>query len=373
MKILLSSSTLDRKNGYGNITFELTTALKNLGHEIVLLLPENDEFKENDIPGVAIKRILPPYIFRMKSKKILKYLFWRYKGKEKFDIVHSLFEFPYAPLLAREASRLKVPFVVGAQGTYGVQPLVQFPERYFMKYAYGQARAIHVPSEYTKNAILKESGEKYNISIIHNGVDLERFKEENRKESIRDKFPGKKILLTVGEIKSRKGQDLVIKALPEIIKKFPDVVYIMVGRESWKKYLVELAENLGVLENIFFSGPIPAESVIDYFYSCDIYVHTPRIHAGYQFEGFGIVYLEAGACGKPSIAVNAGGVSDAVVHNKTGLIGPVDDVESISENVLRLLEDESFTKQLGNSAKEYAEEHSWKNITDKYVKMYQNL
>jgi glycosyltransferase involved in cell wall biosynthesis len=371
MKVLISSSTLDVKNGYGNITYEYVSALKKAGHDITLLLPASDAFYQYDIPGVAIERILPKYIFNYKSRASIKHLLWKYNTRQKFDIVHSLLDFPYAPLMCREARRMKVPFVVGAQGTYGVQPLYQFPERLAMKYTYSHANAIVVPSEYTKNAILKGAGQKYNISIVHNGVNYQRFSEHKVSNlKLQNLLSGKKVLLTVGALKSRKGQDLVIKALPDIVKAHQDVMYVMVGSPTLKAEFELLAAELGVRDYIYVAGKVSDEEILDYFHLCDIYVHTPKVHNRFQFEGFGIVYLEAGAAGKTSVATDAGGVRDAVLHGKTGLIADNENIAQISESIIHLLSDSDLRNIYSKNARVYAEGHRWSVIVKEFENIY---
>lgn len=374
MKILLASSNLDIKNGYGNFTYEYVTALMQAGHEITLLLPADDKNKKYDIKGVVVKRILPPHIFRLKSRKILKYLFWKFPQTNQFDLVHSLFAFPYAPLLCREARRYKKPFIMGAQGTYGVQPLSQWPEKYFLRYAYKHANSIIVPSQYTKNAILKESGKEFDIDIVHNGVNYDRFALHKPTQSnLVDSFGDKKVLLTVGELKSRKGQDLVIKALPKIVKEYPKIIYVMAGYPSWKKHLIDLANKLGVQDYILITGAVSDEEILNLFHRADIYVHTTRVHNRFQFEGFGMVYLEAGACGKPSIGTDAGGIREALVHGKTGFIASDGDFNQVADYVNRLLLDSELRNEFGKSALEYAKNHDWPLIAAKYIKKYNEV
>jgi glycosyltransferase involved in cell wall biosynthesis len=373
MKLLIASSTLNKKNGYGNITYELLASLNELGHEITLLLPEDDPFQENDLPGVSVERVLPPYLFRYKSRYCLKHLLWRYKSRQKFDVVHSLFAFPYAPLMCREAKRLGLPFIMGAQGTYGVQPLAQWPEKYALKHAYRNADYIHVPSEYTRDTILKEASEYYDIKVLHNGVNFKRFANHSVVNvELQKRLKGKKVLLTVGELKSRKGQDIIIKALPEVVKQHKDVLYVMAGYPSWQEHLEKLATDLGVREYIHITGPVSDQEILDLFHRADIYVHTPRVHKKFQFEGFGIVYLEAGACGKPSVGTDAGGIKDALLHEKTGFVAGDEDVKSVSKHILQLIEDESVRLEYGATAKQYAANHDWSLIAQEYVQMYKS-
>ncbi|MBM3231733.1 glycosyltransferase family 4 protein, partial [Candidatus Peregrinibacteria bacterium] len=89
-----------------------------------------------------------------------------------------------------------------------------------------------------------------------------------------------------------------------------------------------------------------------------------------KFEGFGIVYLEASACGKPIVATDAGGIRDAVVENETGLIVPDGDVPGITRSVLRLLDDEALAKKLGERGRSYAKENDWNVIAKKFIELY---
>src|SRR5882724_1283102 len=120
MKIILISNTNNIKNGGGNMTHELCMALQSKG-DITLLLPKNAE--RYDYVTYHVEYVLPEYIFDMKTPKIFDYLFFKYPGKFDFDIVHSIFEFPYALIGARLGRKHRVPFIIGTQGTYAVKPL----------------------------------------------------------------------------------------------------------------------------------------------------------------------------------------------------------------------------------------------------------
>lgn len=374
MKVLIGSSTLDQKNGYGNITYELSRTLAAKGIKVTLLIPEDYTIALPEILGVQIEKVLPPYLFQAMRPKVLKYLTWRYKTDEKYDLVHSLFETPYAPLLARESKRMGVPFIVGAQGTYGVKPLTEQPERILLKYAYNTAKAIHVPSVYTRDAILKYAGEDYDITVIHNGVDFNRFNTNiGEQNPIRERYQNKKIILTVGQLKSRKGQDIVIRALPEVLKKHPETVYLIVGSDGWNGYLKKLADEIGVGEHVVCTGSVSYKEIIQYFQACDVYVHTPRVAGKYFFEGFGIVYLEAGACGKPAVGTDAGGIRDALLHDVTGFVADDEDVKGVSRYISELLGEPELRARFGNNAREYAQEHEWEVIADQYIDMYTSV
>jgi phosphatidylinositol alpha-1,6-mannosyltransferase len=241
-----------------------------------------------------------------------------------------------------------------------------------LQYCYEHAVRSVVPSVRTRELIWQYAEKEYPIDVIHNGVDLPRFKKQVDVQSVKKKYEGKKILLTVGGLWGRKGQDFVIRALPEILKKHPDTVYCIVGKGSTLEDLTKLAEELGVRDSVDFAGPKSGDELVAYFKACDIYVHTPRI-TGLKFEGFGIVYIEAGACGKPSVATDAGGIRDAVVDGETGLVVPADDVSGIANAVSTLLSDDSLRERMGKAAEDYASKHDWMIIGKQFVDLYNSL
>lgn len=305
MRVALFSSTIDVRNGYGNITYELTKHLCQLGIDVELFLPKSEEkfVRDNPVP-CPVHCSLPEYVYRLHQPKVLGYL--RPVPLKGFDVVHSILDFPYCVLAAWSAKWAKLPFMMGVQGTYGIVPLVYWPEKYVMRWCYRQAKHVIVPSVFTRDLITELAKQTYPISIVHNGVNYARFQRPVSSDAIRAKYPGKTILLTVGGFKERKGQDLVIQSLPKILQKRRDVMYVMVGEGFWKEHLDKMAQELGVRDHVDFISPKRDDELVAWFKACDVYVHTPRV-ANYQFEGFGIVYLEAGACGKPSVATDAGG------------------------------------------------------------------
>lgn len=372
MKIALISPTIDPRDGYGNITKELTTELSELGLELTLFLPKSQREKAVESHLFPIEYVLPEYIFRIFQPKAIGY--FNSLQVQDFDIVHSLFAFPYCILGARSAKRYGKPFIMGAQGTHGVRPLSYVPEKWLLKSCYKQAAAIQVPSMYTKEQICKYAGQDYAIDVIHNGVRFNRFQHnvDRGVADIRAQYPHKKIITTVGGLWGRKGHDLVLYALAKIMESRNDIVYVIVGDGNAKTSLQELATELGVSENVDFVGRKSGGDLVAYFKACDIYVHTPKV-IDKKFEGFGIVYLEASACGKPIVATDAGGIRDAVINDKTGLIAEDGDINGISKSILTLLENEELAKHMGNAGLQYAKDHDWGKIALSYQNLYQRV
>lgn len=367
MKVAIFSPTIDAKDGYGNITYELVHHLHQVDIEPVLFLPKSQQVNTVDLRlPFETQCILPEYVFRIYQKEGWKY--FRSVDVSACDIVHSLFAFPYCIPALQSARRHKKPFIMGAQGTHGVRPLTFTPEKWLVKHCYKNAATIQVPSEYTKRMIEKYAKAQYPIQIIHNGVHLNRFLNPHNVDAIHNTYKGKKILLTVGGLWGRKGQDLVLHALAKL--KRHDLAYIIVGDGNTKESLQEMSHRLGVDHQVNFVGRKSGEELVAYFQACDIYVHTPRV-TGLKFEGFGIVYLEASACGKPIVATDAGGIRDAVLDNKTGLIASDEDIDGIAAHIMTLTDDAVLAKKLGKAGKVYAARHDWKTIADQYITLYE--
>lgn len=371
MRIALFSPRLDITDGYGNITYEYCQALaRKSGIEFTLFLPPSEKawVEKLQFPH-PVRYDLARYVIAFNPLTMLPYLKpVRVKG---FDIVHSLFDFPHCFQAAWSAKVYGLPFMMGVQGTYGITPLLQKPDAWFLRYAYRRARAVTAPSVFTKDLILKTAGEQYPIHVIHNGVNLERFSKQVDASAIRSRFPGKKLLLTVGGLKARKGQDLVIRALKRLREQGrTDVVYLIVGDGPDKSKYEALARAEGVSEHVVFAGNQSGDDLLAYYDAADIYVHTPRVFH-LNFEGFGIVYLEASARHKPIVATDAGGIRDAVLDGKTGIIVPDEDVPAIAHAIEGLLNDESLRNAMGKAGRLYAEQHDWSAIVDQFLPLYE--
>ncbi|MFA7682066.1 MAG: glycosyltransferase family 4 protein [Candidatus Peribacteraceae bacterium] len=371
MRIALFSPTIDARDGYGNITYELSMHHAAQGLDVTLFLPRSQQSVVDRLQlPFPVRCILPEYIFRLYQPKALGY--WRTIDVAEFDIVHSLFAFPYCLIAARSARKFHKPFLMGAQGTHGVRPLTYFPERQVLKWCYGRARKITVPSEYTKKMIQKYAKKEYPIQVIHNGVHFERFQKNVEVEALRRKYDGKIVLLTVGGLWGRKGHDIVLRALERVVKERQDVRYRIVGDGNARSNLEALTAQLGLTNFVEFVGRQTGDDLVRSFQASDIYVHTPKV-VDLKFEGFGIVYLEASACGKPIVATDAGGIRDAVLDGETGLIASDGDIDGVADRILTLCSSPELREKLGNTGRQYAHQNDWVSVAGAYGKLYAEI
>ncbi|MCP4372485.1 MAG: glycosyltransferase family 4 protein, partial [Deltaproteobacteria bacterium] len=200
-------------------------------------------------------------------------------------------------------------------------------ERFLMKRIIRSAQLNLANSSFTESLIKALGGSKIRTAVIHPGFNPKPLQVSDAKKGLllRERLNGEPIILTVGRLQRRKGQDNIIRALPEITKHFPEVKYVIVGSTyastpGLTDELNKMATQLGVSQHVVLVGEVENEELPYYYKACDLFIMPNRDEPGGDVEGFGIVFLEAGFLGKPVIGGNSGGVPDAVQHGKTGLL-----------------------------------------------------
>jgi len=176
---------------------------------------------------------------------------------------------------------------------------------------------------------------------------------------------GKKIL-TVGRLVQRKGHAFVIRALSTVKKVIPNIRYIIVGKGPEEFNLRNLVNKLGLSDTVVFVGEVAQEDLPGYYWGCDLFVMPSYEPTPGDYEGFGIVFLEAAACRKPVIAGITGGQPEAVVDGETGLLVDPLDTLALPNVLIRLLTDETLAKRLGENGRRRVErEFTWEKMGEK--------
>ncbi len=157
------------------------------------------------------------------------------------------------------------------------------------------------------------------VHVAHPGVDASYFLPPSDAAAIRQKlgWQDRQVILTVGRLQRRKGQHLMLQALPQIISRFPHVLYVIVGDGGEFDALKTQAAELGIEKHVQWVGGLGDAGLRDVYQGCDVFV-LPNCQIGSDVEGFGMVLLEAAACGKPTITGNTGGTKEAVVNGRRG-------------------------------------------------------
>lgn len=167
---------------------------------------------------------------------------------------------------------------------------------------------------------------------------------------------GRKVILSIGRLVERKGFDTVIRALPQVLKTVPNACYVMAGGGEYSSELKKLRDQLGLQDHVVFAGSPDREAIPAYYRLCDVFVMPSRTLSGSQCEGFGIVFLEAAASGRPAIGGLSGGIPDAIVDGVTGHLVDPTDVGALAERIISLLTDPELAKSMGQAARQRAVE-----------------
>ena len=206
------------------------------------------------------------------------------------------------------------------------------------------------------------------LFLLSNGVDPSVFRPGLDASRVRERHGllDRRVILTLARVVERKGHDLVIRALPQILSRVPDAVYLVAGpgEAGLLNRLRRLADELGVGSAVVFAGSLPGDEVPLYYNACEVYVMPSRVLAASgDTEGFGITFLEANACGKPVVGGRSGGVADAIEDGITGFLVDPADPGDLAEKILILLANPDRARAMGQAGRGRVQElHTWDRI-----------
>jgi len=233
--------------------------------------------------------------------------------------------------------------------------------RLLNRWSFGRARHRIVISEYTRQLMISAGISSARISettLVPCGADDRRYQPGLDSEKLRERLglDDRCVLLTVGQLSERKAQDVVIRALPAIIREYPGLVYVMVGIPTRGPELVRLAEELGVRDHVRLAGVVSVEELPLYYNLADLFVLVSRRAQDGNVEGYGIVVAEAALCGLPAVVSKGCGLEEAVVEGRTGLLVEPDDPQATASAILRLLADAPLRQEMGAAARDCVSE-----------------
>ncbi|MBW4496715.1 MAG: glycosyltransferase [Oscillatoria princeps RMCB-10] len=193
-------------------------------------------------------------------------------------------------------------------------------------------------SGYTRDRLLKEQNlEPAKISLLPCTFDASRFQIAPKPAYLLDRYhlkPEQPIILTVARLQGverYKGYDQLLEAMPQIRQAIPNAHYIIVGKGNDRLRIERMIARLGLQDCVTLAGFVPDEQLCDYYNLCDVFAMPSKK------EGFGIVYLEALACGKPTLGGNQDGAIDALCHGELGVLVDPDDVKALAQTLIEIL------------------------------------
>ncbi len=326
-----------------------------------------DASHQNTIHRLKLERL--PFL---KPESILMYLrlfsrALRLAATKRFDAIHAGRALPeglVAWLVARLTNHQVVVYAHGEElTTWGAGTKYKT-----MCHVLTHADRVIANSEFTRDLLLEIGVSPARLAIIYPGVDVQRFRPDLPCSDLKERIGlrrDERFVLSVGRLQRRKGFDTVLRCVARLRALGRPIRYALIGIGEQMDELRQLAKTLGIEDAVHFLGPVPEEELPRWYNACDIFVMPNREVDG-DNEGFGMVFIEAAACGKPSIAGNDGGTGSAVVDGVTGYRVDGKNLDAVYRRLDEMLGDSRTAEACGTKGLlRVRTEFAWERVADK--------
>lgn len=370
-----------RTGGGATYAYELANALGELGHEVDVYTQAvaGEEGPAYTHPNVSVIRITKARPLVVLSTLYFSVACRRRIDFERYDVVHgTLMPASTIAFSRRFVDSLDVPLVLTSHGTSfdearSIEP--HGPADYLFRYVFhplniamdavaGQsADRIIAVSDHTRDQLrdLYRFNEEKLVTVPP-GIDTDRFQPTLDRHAAVD--PSRESILVLSRLDPRKGIDKAIRAFARLDRS--DAELLIAGTGRLESTLRSLAEELDVGDRVRFLGFVSDEELPSLYSSVDLFV-LPS-----EYEGFGIVFMEAMACETPVVGTEVGGITTAVNDGETGRLVPRGDVTALSNGIAELLDDPERSRSMAGAARAWAREHDWSSIASRMVKGYRD-
>jgi glycosyltransferase involved in cell wall biosynthesis len=348
MNILFITERLDPTNGWGMYASSLVRALRERGVRVTVL--SSDSSSEGPrLPWVHAGRSAW-FVAGIRLRLWLAF--------HRFDLIHVAAEH-YARLFESFGA---TPFVVTVHGTY-VDPAAQGPlwAASLLERALRRASRIIAVSRFTAERARPEV--RARVVVIPNGVDPGIVHEPFESPSSH----GRPLIIGVGAVKPRKGYDRLIKGFVRFLPDHPDAELVIIGDDEDRETsddLRRLADELGISTSVRITGKISRPQLIGWYRACDAFALTTVDDGG--FEGFGLVYAEANAFGKPCVGSRGTAAEEVIVEGENGFLTDADH----QEDVAKALESAMYLSR--EKIEEHVKEMDWRSRAAEYLRIYKS-
>lgn len=333
----------------------LSEGLANRGHDVTVFTTSNGKTesisKVNNVRVISLKKMSHIY-----NVPIVPSLFWRLLDEEKPDVINA-HQYPvfFSDTSAWISLLRNIPFVLWVHVVS--DPKSPFSglisDTYYStigKFPFVMAESIISPTLAYKQRLIGLGVRSNKIRVIPYGIDVEKFYYAKKSQSFKARYGCRdsKIILSVGRLNYQKGFEYLIKAMPAILRRIPEAKLLIVGEGEQLGSLKNLTKLLNLNQSVIFTGALVQKEIPIAYASADIFV-LPSL-----FESFGISLVEAQAAGKPVIGTRTGGVPEALIENKTGLLVDPRDSKQLEIAILKVLLDNCLTEKLGHEGQNFA-------------------
>jgi phosphatidylinositol alpha-1,6-mannosyltransferase len=369
--LVITELFLPTKGGTAVWFDELYRRLGDKGTHIVTAdvpgAAEHDRDHPNRVHRVSLvrHRWLRPESLAMYARLLFRCM--RLALAHRFDAVHAGRVLPEGLVGLLVARLFGCPLLVFAHGEE-ITTWRQPSKFRVMRFVYRQADVVVANSDFTSAELAKLGVRPERLAQVNPGVDVHRFRRGLPSDDLRGSLlarPEQRLILSVGRLNLRKGFDQVIRALPLLDRRGIDARYAIIGVGEARDRLLELASQIGVADRVHLLGHVSAEDLPRWYNAADVFAMPNRDIDG-DTEGFGMVYIESAACGRPAVAGRAGGTGNAVIDGVTGLRVDGESVEAVAGALARILSDPAFAARLGEQGwRRATAEFSWESVAQR--------
>ena len=396
--ILTSSFPRSEEDSAGPFVYQLATALAGKGLNIKVLCPHDQGIAFRESRGnLAITRF--PYFYPTQYQRLCygngilpnlkKSLLARcqlpffimaqilyclkFVNKNRFDIIHAHWSLPQGltGIICKRIS--KIPCIITLHGSdvHGLK----YPGLKWLN-----AKVINWSDACTANSsetarMAQHITMKDDIVVVPMGVDP-RFLSAGLGRNVQR--PSSRVedrrILYAGRLIDLKGVDYLIRALPAVLKEYPETRLMVVGSGPMKDALINLSTRLNLSDKVDFIDAVPREKLLEYYLSAGLFVLPSIVNDKGETEGLGVVLLEAMACGVPVVGSAVGGIPDIIKDEKTGLLARPKEPDSLAEKITRIFSESSLRRKIVENGYKLVEENfSWDRISETFIGIYREV
>lgn len=365
MKILQTPARFyPHVGGVESYVYNLSKELVKTGNEVSVICANEPNAGDGVVDGVKVKRL--GYVGKIANTNItpkLPYAIW----KEDFDVIHTHLPTPWSADWSAIISKIKnKPIVVTYHndivGFRVANHIARVYNKTMLKLVLGEAKRIVITNKKQINhsPFLNKYAEK--IEVIPPGVDTKKFRPVKTDKEENSIF----FLSVLDRYHEYKGLEYLLKAMKIVKKKINDIKLTVGGSGELLGYYKDMTNSLDLKNNVEFAGYIPEDKILEYYNRSELFV-LPSISQAQ--EGFGIVLLEAMACGLPVVTTSIVGIAEEIDKERVGIVVKPRDVSSLADAIVASLE----SSRMGKNAKDLAQRYSWESVTKNILKVYSTL
>ncbi len=352
------------EGGIATVAYRLSRELAALGHDVTVVAPHFPGMEDFDAAEPARVLRFPGY--GLGCFRLVPFLHKTWPFLRESDLVLAI-NVAYGGLLSRLGkARYATPYVAFAyayeflkyEKSWGIVPL--------LRSVYRGAETVVAISHFTRDHLERFGIASSRVCVIPPGAPPAREVAPKALAKLRTRYElgDSKIVLAVGRFMPRKGHLTLVHAMPRLLEQCPNTHLIMAGRGDTRAACLAKAAALGLEGQVHCPGYVDEDELAALYATCDLFALPTGEDAKGQVEGFGLVFAEAHAYGKPVVAGRAGGVVDAVLDGETGLLVPPENPEALASAIASLLHDPRRARRMGEAGKRRVrEELNWAVFT----------